>query len=837
MAALFVVVLAFTFGPPAAQAETTDAATLVGRMELPDGGTLGGFDQSLQDVAKNALEHSPAPTKWSLSESANAPTARLRAPEGTASGGDVTIMTDTSAAADTRDLYTWEECEQHDPHAQRVNAVLKNHYALCIVARGRYTFEECVEGRCTVVGWYAWRLTVLGEGTRGTQTMYLTGRFDQWVPVNKVNPGGTLSAGFDCLNLGNSVCRSDHPSGRTDTLIDWMLNGYFGDTFDTTGSPAADDRIHYAADKVNYHELSIWTDSPDMPGGSFQYAFRCDAAEYVNGGACIYHDIDAKIRYPLTGGGVDDVAAHIKKAQDDPEHTYPGGVGTVIPGKPGDKPLTRLYPKMDDESGKYYEQNNTIAKDTCFRYEPIEYALDPTKQCDEYPFRSTWEGANFTRWYPNAAWKYSAKMVNGKQNGLAGSQLGGWYKRDNILAKDKFWVEITDSGGGAGTDPDDTPPQVDAGPDVQGPEGSAIALRGSASDRENQALPVRWSYRAVSGVDPGATCTFADSAQEVTTITCNDDGVFEVTLTADDGVNAPVSDSATLTVTNVAPQFGGPRPQAVTTSSAATKVAAATAAEGDLAPPPWTLYRVGTAVTLSTPFDDPGSNDTQQCVVDWDDGTPPQAYAAHDRTCDATHTYRRAGMFTITLTNTDDDTGADTWTTMVVVYDPDAGGANADGAFTSVAGLWTTDPTAAGEQWWHLTARYHKPNDTKPVGAARAWLPGTNLRFDTRNDTGVDWLVVTPDGKIASKGHGTLAGRSGEYGYVYYGYDGCANGQTPGCVPGPDRFRTVLWPLSQGTYPTPANVTYDNRPSAGYDVDVATPQQLTSGIVTIHRPS
>jgi hypothetical protein len=97
--------------------------------------------------------------------------------------------------------------------------------------------------------------------------------------------------------------------------------------------------------------------------------------------------------------------------------------------------------------------------------------------------------------------------------------------------------------------------------------------------------------------------------------------------------------------------------------------------------------------------------------------------------------------------------------------------------------------------------------------------------------------VVTPDGKIASKGHGTLAGRSGEYGYVYYGYDGCANGQTPGCVPGPDRFRTVLWPLSEGTYPTPANVTYDNRPSAGYDVDVAAPQQLTSGIVTIHRPS
>jgi hypothetical protein len=192
-------------------------------------------------------------------------------------------------------------------------------------------------------------------------------------------------------------------------------------------------------------------------------------------------------------------------------------------------------------------------------------------------------------------------------------------------------------------------------------------------------------------------------------------------------------------------------------------------------------------------------------------------------------------MYTITLTNTDDDTGADNWTTMVVVYDPDAGWANADGSVRSSPGSLTTNPTAQGQAWWHLAAHYYKPHDTKPVGDARTWLPGTNWRFDTFSDTGVDWLVVTPDGKLASKGHGQIAGLSGEYGYVYYGYDGCTIFTTPHCVPGPDKFRVVVWPLSEGAYPT-GNAVYDNRASAGYDVDVAEPQPVLSGLVTILRP-
>ncbi len=64
-------------------------------------------------------------------------------------------------------------------------------------------------------------------------------------------------------------------------------------------------------------------------------------------------------------------------------------------------------------------------------------------------------------------------------------------------------------------------------------------------------------------VDPGTTCSFGNAESPRTTFTCTDDGTFAVTLTADDGVNAPVSDSAEVTVRNL--------PSAPTTQAAMSR--------------------------------------------------------------------------------------------------------------------------------------------------------------------------------------------------------------------------------------------------------------------------
>ena len=95
---------------------------------------------------------------------------------------------------------------------------------------------------------------------------------------------------------------------------------------------------------------------------------------------------------------------------------------------------------------------------------------------------------------------------------------------------------------------------ADAGGPYSGNEGSAISLSGAtASDPDGDTLTYAWTYAAGAGVDTGATCSFSDAAALNPTITCTDDGTFVATLTVDDGVNDPVSDSADVVVANVNP--------------------------------------------------------------------------------------------------------------------------------------------------------------------------------------------------------------------------------------------------------------------------------------------
>jgi hypothetical protein len=105
--------------------------------------------------------------------------------------------------------------------------------------------------------------------------------------------------------------------------------------------------------------------------------------------------------------------------------------------------------------------------------------------------------------------------------------------------------------GGGGTT--DNPPSVEAGGPYSGSEGSAIALSGATATDDHGTPTLSWSYSAGLDVDAGAACSFSNAAVQNPTFTCNDDGTFTVTLTANDGVNAAVSDSATVNVSNANP--------------------------------------------------------------------------------------------------------------------------------------------------------------------------------------------------------------------------------------------------------------------------------------------
>ena len=108
--------------------------------------------------------------------------------------------------------------------------------------------------------------------------------------------------------------------------------------------------------------------------------------------------------------------------------------------------------------------------------------------------------------------------------------------------------------------PVNDPPVVAAGTDGAGTEGSSVALGGSVTDSDDTPT-ILWTALG-TGTDAGASCTFANAAAAVTSVTCTDDGTWTSTLTADDGTNPPVADSLLLTIANANPGVGAGADQA-----------------------------------------------------------------------------------------------------------------------------------------------------------------------------------------------------------------------------------------------------------------------------------
>ena len=97
-----------------------------------------------------------------------------------------------------------------------------------------------------------------------------------------------------------------------------------------------------------------------------------------------------------------------------------------------------------------------------------------------------------------------------------------------------------------------------------------------------------------------------------TSVTCTDDGDYELTLTADDGANTPVTDSLVLTVGNALP---------VVTITA-----------------PLDGATTGPTVSVSASFTDAGANDTHTCQIDWGD-TASTSGTISAGVCSGSHTY------------------------------------------------------------------------------------------------------------------------------------------------------------------------------------------------------
>ncbi|HVK08828.1 MAG TPA: M57 family metalloprotease [Gemmataceae bacterium] len=313
-----------------------------------------------------------------------------------------------------------------------------------------------------------------------------------------------------------------------------------------------------------------------------------------------------------------------------------------------------------------------------------------------------------------------------------------------------------------------------ATPSQSGPaaEGSPITVRlAGVSDPSPADTRAGFRYSFALSKDALAATYAAAGAESSRPFTFADNGEYTVWARVFDQDGGHTDYPVVVTATNAAPVAG------VITA-------------------PTAPVAVGAAVSVSAGFTDAGTADTHTAVWDWGDGTSSAGTVA-GLGATGSHTYTRAGVYTVTLTVRDDDGAShQSFFRYAAVYDTEAGSLNGSGWYDSPAGAYVPDRTLTGKAQFGFVSRYAR-GDAAPSGNFSLRLGDFMFR-----STSYEWLVVSaPRGTL--KGTGTVGG-AGDYGFLVAGYDGKAAGVD-------DRVRIKIWDRATGI------VIYDNQPGASDD--------------------
>jgi YVTN family beta-propeller protein len=231
--------------------------------------------------------------------------------------------------------------------------------------------------------------------------------------------------------------------------------------------------------------------------------------------------------------------------------------------------------------------------------------------------------------------------------------------------------------------------------------------------------------------------------------------------------------------------------------------------------------QVGTNINTSANFTDSDVSEVHTAEWDWGDGsTSPGTVSETNGSGSVTgsHPYTTAGVYTVTLTVTDNSgCPGQALFQFVVVYDPSAGFVTGGGWIASPEGSYTPDPLLTGKANFGFVSKYKK-GATVPTGQTEFQFRVANLNF---HSTSYQWLVIA-GAKAKYKGSGTING-SGDYGFLLTATDGQVNGGG-----GVDKFRIKIWDKA-----TNDEVVYDNQlgdPDDGDATDV-----IEGGSIVIHK--
>ncbi len=322
-------------------------------------------------------------------------------------------------------------------------------------------------------------------------------------------------------------------------------------------------------------------------------------------------------------------------------------------------------------------------------------------------------------------------------------------------------------------------------------EGTPLIGSGSFSDLDGESWNATVDYGDGTGVQ--ALALNLDKSFSLNH-GYTDDGVYTVTITVTDDNLFQGTATMEITVNNVAPVIN------------------AIHLVND-------VVAVSSGVSVEVDFSDVGIDDTHNVLIDWGDGITTngnvmQAMGGGNAT--ANHSYAQAGLYTITVTVSDDDQGTVTASYQyVVIYNQNGGFMTGGGWINSPEGSYLASPSLSGKVSFGFNIRYQK-NSSVPSGNTQLQFKVGNLNLHA---TSFQWLVINGSQGMF-KGTGTINGE-GNYHFILSSIDG--ESVSKGTV---DSIRIKI-ETAEG------NVIYDSQPG---DANNAIPTTaVNGGSIVIHR--
>ncbi|MEU6392387.1 hypothetical protein [Streptomyces sp. NPDC046939] len=232
-------------------------------------------------------------------------------------------------------------------------------------------------------------------------------------------------------------------------------------------------------DKISLNQFFLEWESTDPPfttiqtGRSHGRVMRCDSGDYFNKfpnlsypKACVFAEVTSRLTFDSRDDNINEVAEHIRTAQNNPNATWPKLVpegqpqprDKRIPGKyePTNPNAVGLHRITEKHEPGWYKANRDHVRGACYKEGDLKDLYWDTglpnrpigglEECDEYPMASTLEGAA----HPD--WDFSVRAVDKDDNGRAGNALQDYYVYDRVLSwdptlppeikNDLFFVEI-----------------------------------------------------------------------------------------------------------------------------------------------------------------------------------------------------------------------------------------------------------------------------------------------------------------------------------------------------------------------------------------------------------